>query len=205
MVFNRRHDPRPAEPVAQPLRRAERPAAADVHVRDPRMPQEQALSVIGSDLSIEGETITIRCKGSLKVHGNISADVHSRELEVGRQAVIRGSIAADTVDVFGRVEGAILGAKVVLHATAQVDGDIHSQNLAVELGATFDGRSRHVQDAREVAPQLERADAPALGAAGDGAGYGRHPQPALAAGPAQSAQPGTPTATPPFGATNPLN
>lgn len=158
MVFNRKPDPRSIEPAPPPMKRPDRPMPADVLMRQPGSAMPGPVdSVIGSDLSIEGQTITIRCKGSLKVNGNIQADVHSRELEVGREALINGSIAADTVDVYGRVKGAILGAKVVLHSTAQVDGDIHSQNLAVELGAVFDGRSRHVKDPAEVAPQLHGA------------------------------------------------
>lgn len=161
MVFNRKPDPKVSDIAAPQMRRNERPLPADVQMRPPGIGGNRGPidSVIGSDLSIEGQTITIRCKGSLKVHGDIQADVHSKELEVGREAIINGSIAADTVDVFGRVRGAILGAKVVLHATAQVEGDIHSQNLAVELGATFDGRSRHVKDPAEVSPQLERQSA----------------------------------------------
>lgn len=118
-----------------------------------------AQSVIGNDLSIEGQTITIRCKGSLKVLGNIQADLHSRELEVGREAVIQGSIAADSIDVYGRVNGAILGTHVVLHAGAEVEGDIHSHLLSIEQGASFDGRSRRVLDPAEIAPQLERSGA----------------------------------------------
>lgn len=118
-------------------------------------------SVIGNDLSIEGQTITIRCKGSLKVLGNIQADLHSRQLEVGKEAVIQGAIAAETIDVFGRVNGAIMGTHVVLHAGAEVEGDIHSHLLSIEQGAAFDGRSRRVRDPSEIAPQLESPNQPA--------------------------------------------
>ncbi|MCH9765229.1 MAG: polymer-forming cytoskeletal protein [Alphaproteobacteria bacterium] len=115
-----------------------------------------AESVIGNDLSIEGETITIRCKGSLRVNGDIQADLHSQELEVGREGRITGSIAANTVNVFGHVSGAIQGSRVILHATAEVDGDIHSGNLAIESGASFDGRSRKAHDPEEIRPILEK-------------------------------------------------
>ena len=106
-------------------------------------------------MSIEGQSITVRCKGSLRVNGVIAADLHCAELVVGEQAVVNGSIAADSVRVFGQVNGAILGANVVLHPSAQVEGDIHSQSLTIEQGASFDGRSRKVNNPAEVAPQLE--------------------------------------------------
>lgn len=156
MVFSRKPEPVPAEAPAPQLRRMERGNGVEKQHLHAVSSAGTTQSVIGNDLSIEGETITIRCKGSLKVLGNIQADLHSRELEVGREAVIEGAIAAETVDVFGRVNGAIIGAHVVLHATAEVEGDIHSHLLSIEQGATFDGRSRRVNDPSQIAPQLER-------------------------------------------------
>jgi cytoskeletal protein CcmA (bactofilin family) len=158
MVFNRKPEPVPAEAPAPQLRRLDRNIGVEkqhLHAVASAGPDTQ--SVIGNDLSIEGQTITIRCKGSLKVLGNIQADLHSRQLEVGKEAVIQGAIAAETVDVFGRVSGAIMGAHVVLHAGSEVDGDIHSHLLSIEQGAVFDGRSRRVRDPAEIAPQLERS------------------------------------------------
>ena len=116
---------------------------------------EAAQSVIGKDLSIEGQAITIRCKGALHVNGNIEAEVHSKELTVGQFGTVSGSIVADSVDVWGRVSGAIRGTRVVLHASADVEGDIHAKSLKVEDGATFEGRSRRVTDPATIAPQLE--------------------------------------------------
>jgi cytoskeletal protein CcmA (bactofilin family) len=76
-------------------------------------------------------------------------------LVIGEEAVVVGSIAANRVVVSGRVSGAIFGDNVVLHSKAHVEGDISSCSLAIEQGATFDGRARKVTDPREVAPQLE--------------------------------------------------
>jgi Polymer-forming cytoskeletal len=64
-------------------------------------------------------------------------------------------IAADEVDVLGHVQGAIYGTHVRLLTSAKVDGDIHSEHLQIEKGASFDGRSRKVADVRELAPKLE--------------------------------------------------
>ena len=57
-------------------------------------------SVIGSDLSIEGQAVTI--KGSLRVNGHMQAELHCGELLVGEQALIVGSIVAERVVVSGR-------------------------------------------------------------------------------------------------------
>ena len=159
MVFNRKPDmtsPPGIPPYRSPDTAAmDRPAFSNSSYAPPE-PEAILESVIGNDLSIEGDTITIRCKGSLKILGNIQADLHSKRLEVGKEAVISGAIAADNIDVFGRVQGSILGARVVLHAGAEVEGDIMSQLLSVEEGANFDGRSRRVTDAAAITPQLEK-------------------------------------------------
>jgi len=159
MVFSRKPDTAaaPVEPTAPQLRRLDRNIGIEKqHLHAVAAAGSVTQSVIGSDLSIEGQSITIRCKGSLKVLGDIQADVHSRQLEVGKEARVEGAIAAETVDVFGRVSGAIMGTHVVLHAGAEVEGDIHSHLLSIEQGAAFDGRSRRVKDPSEIAPQLER-------------------------------------------------
>jgi cytoskeletal protein CcmA (bactofilin family) len=160
MVFSRKPEA-PVDAPAPALRSLDRGNGVEkqhLHAVQSAGPTQ---SVIGNDLSIEGETITIRCKGSLKVLGNIQADLHSRQLEVGKEAVIHGAVSAETIDVFGRVAGAIMGAHVVLHAGAEVEGDIHSHLLSIEQGASFDGRSRRVKDPSEIAPQLERGAPPA--------------------------------------------
>lgn len=116
-----------------------------------------ASSVIGEDLTIEGQSITIRCRGALHINGSIQAELHSRQLVVGHSGTVAGTIAADSVDVFGRVSGAIRGSRVVLHSSAEVEGDIHARSLSVEDGASFEGRSRKVTDAAAIAPQLDGA------------------------------------------------
>ena len=100
MVFQRKHDPKTLTVVH-----------ADVTTLPSvtGSPSRAGESVIGKDMSIEGQTITVRCKGSLRVNGVIEADLHCAELVVGEEAVVKGSIAADTVRVFGQVNGAISG------------------------------------------------------------------------------------------------
>lgn len=117
-------------------------------------------SVIGESLTIEGQSITIRCKGALEINGNIQAELHSQRLVVGRSGKVEGTITADHVDVWGRVSGTIMGARVALHSSAEVEGDIHAQALTVLDGATFEGRSRRVTDPTAVAPKLESVPAP---------------------------------------------
>ena len=155
MAFTRKSDPKPFEIVPPALNPEQRRASVAPDGLRAFAPSIDGESVIGSELSIEGQSITIRCKGSLRVNGNIQADLHCVQLLVGEQAVILGSITAEKVAVFGRVNGAIIGDNVVLHSTAHVEGDISGRSLSIEEGATPDGRSRKITDLAEAAPQLE--------------------------------------------------
>jgi len=194
MVFSRKQEPSPATSTAVIPQKRSGDRSVVAHAQHAAT-HAAVESVIGNDLSIEGETITIRCKGSLRVNGDIQADLHSQALEVGREGRITGSIAADTVNVFGHVSGAILGSQVILHATAEVDGDIHSNNLAIESGASFDGRSRKAREGDDIRPQLEKpgTGTPAHPSAQNGASQHatQPPQSSVAASPfgAQDAQP----------------
>ena len=91
MVFQRKHDPKTLTVVP-----ADVISLSSVSGSQSRAGE----SVIGNDMSIEGQSITVRCKGSLRVNGVIAADLHCTELVVGEQAVVNGSIAADSVRVF---------------------------------------------------------------------------------------------------------
>lgn len=161
-MFNRKPDAKRPEigfmPAREPLadhRHMSPPAiplAAAVH-QDYSTASEEADSVIGSDLSIEGQSISIRCAGLLRINGSISADLHSRRLIVGQSGQVQGSINAEEVNIYGRVGGAINGGRVVLHSTAHVEGDIHSRSLSIEDGASFDGRSRKITEAETTKSQ----------------------------------------------------
>ncbi len=129
--------------------------------QSPQQPEAQRMSdagnhsVIGQDLTIEGQSITIRCRGALLINGSIQAELHSQTLVVGESGKVEGSVLAETVDVRGKVSGTIMGARVILHPSAEVEGDIHAKSLSVADGASFDGRSRRVNDAASIAPRLD--------------------------------------------------
>ena len=150
MAFMRKPDP-----IVPPALNPEQQRASTAPDGPRALAPTKAESIIGSDLTIEGQSITIRCKGSLRLNGNIQADLHCVEVLVGEPAVVAGSIVAEKVAVFGRVNGSIFGDSVVLHSTAHVEGDISSRSLVIEEGARFDGRSRKATDRAEVTPQLE--------------------------------------------------
>jgi cytoskeletal protein CcmA (bactofilin family) len=57
--------------------------------------------------------------------------------------------------VNGRVNGAVRGARVVLHPGAVVDGDVTAKSLLIDDGASFEGRVTRATDPEAITPQVE--------------------------------------------------
>lgn len=112
-------------------------------------------SVIGTDLTILGEKITIISQNKLQIEGDIRGDVNGKQVTIGQEGSVIGTVSAERIEVHGGVRGAIRAASVTLHPTAQVDGDIVHQSLSISEGAQFDGRVRRAKDAAELVPVLD--------------------------------------------------
>lgn len=126
------------------------PAPGPVAMRAPDAPT----SVLGPDITISGQQLVLKTKGSLLIAGQIQGDVHGESVTVGESGHVTGTIVARTIAVQGEVKGALKGASVFLHATSRVDGDIVKQSLAIAEGAQFDGSVRRARDMSEVTPDL---------------------------------------------------
>jgi cytoskeletal protein CcmA (bactofilin family) len=99
-------------------------------------------SVIGNDLKILGHGLKIISQGVLQIDGQIGGDVQAAEIIVGEDGEVTGMVAGARVAIRGKVLGVIVGKTVTLHASSQVEGDIHHMSFSIELGARFEGRSR---------------------------------------------------------------
>ncbi len=107
-------------------------------------------SVIGNDLTIHGQDLRIVTKGSLQIDGDVQGDIQGAEVIVGEKGRVTGTIAAETIIIQGKVAGVMRGSKVALASAAIVEGDIHHQQLVIETGAQFEGRSRRPKDASDL-------------------------------------------------------
>jgi cytoskeletal protein CcmA (bactofilin family) len=112
-------------------------------------------SVIGTDLTILGEKITIISQNRVQIDGDVRGDVNGKQVIIGDEGSVIGTICAETIEVRGGVRGAIRAASVTLHPTAEVEGDITHNTLAISEGAQFDGRVRRAKDAGETKPNLD--------------------------------------------------
>jgi cytoskeletal protein CcmA (bactofilin family) len=112
-------------------------------------------SVIGTDLTILGEKITIISQNRVQIDGDVRGDVAGKQVIIGDEGSVIGTVSAETIEVRGGIRGAIKALSVTLHPTAVVEGDITHQTLAISEGAQFDGRVRRAKDAGELRPNLD--------------------------------------------------
>ena len=115
----------------------------------------EVASVVAKDMTIEGSLIG---EGELHIDGTVRGEVRVSRLTIGESGVIEGTVSAELVEARGTVVSSITAKQIRLFATAHVDGDITHEQLAMETGASFQGRSLKFQrpaPARETGPMAE--------------------------------------------------
>jgi cytoskeletal protein CcmA (bactofilin family) len=119
----------------------------------PSAPRAQKLaSLIANDMTLEGN---ISGGGEIQVDGVIKGDVRVERVTVGDSGAVDGGIYAEAVEVRGKVTGSITAKQVRLYGACHVDGDITHEQLAMETGAFFQGRSLRLQRPASATPSVQ--------------------------------------------------
>lgn len=96
-------------------------------------------TVLGAGTVFDGNfktTETVRVDGT--VNGNC---VSEGELILGEEGVVKGNVSARNVIISGRVDGDIASlGKLEILSTGKVNGNISARSLAIDEGASFDGK-----------------------------------------------------------------
>jgi len=100
-------------------------------------------SIISPDLKIVGD---LKCTGDIQIDGKIEGSVKGNQIIIGERAKVEGSIVAETVRIFGAVNGQVRAKTVHLYKTCKVIGDIAHDNLTIEAGAYFEGQVQSLEN-----------------------------------------------------------
>jgi cytoskeletal protein CcmA (bactofilin family) len=106
-------------------------------------------SVLGPTIRFTGE---LTAGEDLVVHGQLNGSIsQAPRVTVGPEGVINASIRSAHIAVEGRVDGDLVASKsVVVHASAEVRGNITAPAISIEPGAVFTG-SIDMEAARSTA------------------------------------------------------
>lgn len=170
-MFNKTSKPAPApQNVSRPQPAAPILDTPQVNLNRTTPAQQRPsakLSSFGAGLLIEGN---ITGAGDLHLDGTVRGDVKVGHLIVGEAGSIEGKVEAESIEIRGRVVGAINGKQVKLQASAYVEGDITHEALAIDVGAYFQGRCLQARRPQETgvmpsvsAPAAAPIGAPSLG------------------------------------------
>jgi cytoskeletal protein CcmA (bactofilin family) len=116
-----------------------KPAATKSDGAEAALPRKPiAMSLIAENVSVAGD---VSSDGDIQLDGAVRGDLRVGHLSIGETGQVEGAIEAEAVEIRGRVAGAISARSVKLFATARVEADISHEQLAIEAGAVFSGRS----------------------------------------------------------------
>jgi cytoskeletal protein CcmA (bactofilin family) len=125
----------PATPAAPPAPAPAPEAAKPVEKSDER---KEAKLIVGPDIKMKGVEVT-DCD-TLVVEGRIEATLDSRVLQIAQNGIFCGTVAVDTAEIHGKLEGELTVRKnLVIHSTGKVSGKIRYAKIKVEEGAELSG------------------------------------------------------------------
>lgn len=120
--------------------------------------------MLGKTLALRGE---LRASEDIVVEGRIDGPItcESHSVVLSSSAAVTGPILARDITIFGRAAGQLVATDVVdIRPDATVTGQIVSQRLILDEGASFNGRvtPQHLEAALRVAryQQRQRDDVP---------------------------------------------
>ena len=95
-------------------------------------------NIIGKGTILEGN---IETYGNIRIEGKVVGDVKTKsKVALGQSCRVEGNILAQNAEVAGEVVGRLeVGEQLLLRPTAIINGDIVTNKLIVESGATFNG------------------------------------------------------------------
>ena len=93
---------------------------------------------IGAGTTITGEIIS---SGDIRVDGSLKGSINTKgKVVVGSTGIVEGEVVCQHADISGELKASISVSELLsLKSTAKLNGDILTNKLAIEPGATFTG------------------------------------------------------------------
>ena len=97
-----------------------------------------SVNIIGAGTSIEGDITT---NGDMRIDGSLTGTINVKgKLVVGTSGMVEGEIICQNADISGTIKGKIGIAELLsLKASSKLSGDIITNKISIEPGATFTG------------------------------------------------------------------
>ncbi len=123
------------------FRRTKDKQAAKTPTAKPVARGPSSLSVIAQDTHILG---TIISDGNIDFDGTVDGNIRCQNLNVRKNAVIKGDVTAEILNVYGKINGLVRAKQVNLYKDCYVEGIVMHEGLVIEEGAFLDGKCKRM-------------------------------------------------------------
>lgn len=98
----------------------------------------EVINTIGAGTVVTGD---VQSKGDIRVDGSLKGSLNtSGKVVLGKEGVIEGDVLCNSADISGIIKAKITVSQLLsLKATAKLNGDIITNKLSIEPGASFSG------------------------------------------------------------------
>lgn len=98
----------------------------------------EAINTIGAGTIVTGD---VQSKGDIRVDGSLKGSLNtSGKVVLGKEGVIEGDVLCNSADISGTIKAKITVSQLLsLKANAKLNGDIITNKLSIEPGASFSG------------------------------------------------------------------
>ncbi len=110
-----------------------------------------SINLLGSGTTLKGD---LTLKGDFRIDGKLVGKIDCKgKIVVGTSGIIDGEIICQNADLSGKIKAKVKVAQLLtLKETAQFSGEIVTNKLAIEPGATFSGSCQMEGLARDNKP-----------------------------------------------------
>ncbi|WP_353205095.1 polymer-forming cytoskeletal protein [Sphingomonas sp.] len=98
-------------------------------------------SVIGADMVITGN---VAATADLHIDGRVEGDIACGNFVQGNDSYIKGAVRAESARLGGSIEGSVSVRQLTIERAARITGDVEYESIAIETGASIDGRLKHI-------------------------------------------------------------
>ncbi len=114
-------------------------------------------NIIGKGTSVNGNVETF---GNVRIEGKVVGNVVTKsKAALGHSCYVEGNLLAQNAEIAGHVKGTVECTELlVLKPTAVIDGDIITNKLIVESGASFNGGCKMGSTTKEIEIAGEKSE-----------------------------------------------
>tara|TARA_B100000927_G_scaffold291728_1_gene296256 strand:+ start:12487 stop:12903 length:417 start_codon:yes stop_codon:yes gene_type:complete len=125
---------------------------------DKKKTMKETINTIGSGTIVTGD---IESKGDIRVDGILKGTVNtSGKVVLGKEGIVEGDVSCNNADIAGIVNAKITVTQLLLlKSTAKLNGDIVTNKLSIEPGASFTGSCSMgavIKDIKDAGPKEQK-------------------------------------------------